>query len=56
LVKNKNGVETKIGTPALTNSFSVSPDKNYILTRTLNKPFSYLVTAYGFCIFDASAR
>ena len=48
LVKNKNGVETKIGAPALTNSFSISPDKNYILTRTLNKPFSYLVTAYGF--------
>ena len=48
LVKNKNGIETKIGAPALTNSFSISPDKNYILTRTLNKPFSYLVTAYGF--------
>jgi dipeptidyl aminopeptidase/acylaminoacyl peptidase len=48
LVKNKNGVETKIGAPALTNSFSISPDKNYILTRNLNKPFSYLVTAYGF--------
>ena len=30
LVKNKSGVETKIGIPALTNSFSISPDKNYI--------------------------
>jgi hypothetical protein len=48
LVKNKNGVETKVGAPALTNSFSISPDKNYILTRTLSKPFSYLVTAGGF--------
>ena len=48
LVKNKNGAETKVGAPALTNSFSISPDKNYILTRTLNKPFSYLVTASGF--------
>jgi dipeptidyl aminopeptidase/acylaminoacyl peptidase len=48
LVKNKNGVEVKIGTPALNYSFSISPDKNYILTRTLNKPFSYLVTASGF--------
>ena len=48
LVKNKNGVEVKIGTPALNFSFSISPDKNYILTRTLNKPFSYLVTASGF--------
>lgn len=48
LVKNKNGVEVKIGTPALMNSFSISPNKNYILTRSLNKPFSYLVTAGGF--------
>lgn len=48
LVKNKNGIEVKIGTPALNYSFSISPDKNYILTRTLNKPFSYLVTASGF--------
>ena len=48
LVKNKSGVETKIGTPALMSSFSISPDKNYILTRALNKPFSYLVTAGGF--------
>jgi dipeptidyl aminopeptidase/acylaminoacyl peptidase len=48
LVKNKSGVETKIGVPAIMNSFSISPDKNYILTRTLNKPFSYLVTAGGF--------
>jgi dipeptidyl aminopeptidase/acylaminoacyl peptidase len=48
LVKNKSGVETKLGAPALMSSFSISPDKNYILTRTLNKPFSYLVTAGGF--------
>ena len=48
LVKNKSGVETKIGAPALTNNSSISPDNNYILTRTLNKPISYLVTAGGF--------
>lgn len=48
LVKNKNGVETKLGAPALNSSFSISPDKNYILTKTLSKPFSYLVTAGGF--------
>lgn len=48
LVRNKNGVETKLGVPALINNFSISPDKNYILTRTLSKPFSYLVTAGGF--------
>ena len=48
LVRNKNGVETKLGNPSLTNNVSISPDKNYILTRNLNKPFSYLVTAFGF--------
>ena len=48
LVKNNNGVETKIGKPSILSSISVSPDKQYFLTRTLNKPFSYLVPAYGF--------
>lgn len=48
LVKNTNGEETPIGQPAIYNSFSVSPDKQYLLTRIVNKPFSYLVPAYGF--------
>lgn len=48
LVQNKNGVETKIGKPAIYSSFNLSPDKKYMLTRTINKPFSYLVTATGF--------
>ena len=48
LVKNTNGVETKMGTPAIYSSISLSPDRKYILTRTINKPFSYLVTAGGF--------
>ena len=48
LVKNKNGVETKIGSPAIISSLDLSPDRNYILTRTINKPFSYLVTVNGF--------
>ena len=48
LVKNKAGVETKIGAPAITSSLDLSPDKNYLLTRTINKPFSYLVTVNGF--------
>ena len=48
LVKNKNGVETKIGKPSILSSVSISPDKQYLLSRTLNKPFSYLVPAYGF--------
>lgn len=48
LVKNNNGVETKMGKPSILSSISLSPDKQYILTRTLNKPFSYLVPSYGF--------
>ncbi|RYF88029.1 MAG: S9 family peptidase, partial [Chitinophagaceae bacterium] len=34
LVKNTNGVETKIGPPAIYLSASVSPDKKYLLLRT----------------------
>ncbi|MDB5231597.1 MAG: family peptidase [Chitinophagaceae bacterium] len=48
LVQNKNGVETKIGKPAIYLSYILSPDKKYLLTRTIRKPFSYLVTAGGF--------
>jgi len=48
LVKNNAGVETKIGAPAIISSIDLSPDKKYFLTRTINKPFSYLVTVYGF--------
>ena len=48
LVSNTNGVETKIGKPAIYSTYSLSPDKKYLLTRTLNTPFSYLVPAYSF--------
>jgi len=48
LVKNVNGVETRIGQPAIYSSLDVSPDKKYLLIRTLKKPFSYLVPAGGF--------
>nr|WP_226905086.1 prolyl oligopeptidase family serine peptidase [Pedobacter schmidteae] len=48
LVKNKNGVETPIAKPAIYTGISISPDKNYLLIRTLKKPFSYLVSATGF--------
>lgn len=48
LVQWKGGVETKVGAPARYLSFSLSPDKQYLLTRTIRKPFSYLVTAGGF--------
>jgi dipeptidyl aminopeptidase/acylaminoacyl peptidase len=48
LVKNVNGIETKIGQPAIYSSISISPDKKYMMLRTLKKPFSYLVPAFGF--------
>ncbi|SJZ48667.1 prolyl oligopeptidase family serine peptidase [Sediminibacterium ginsengisoli] len=48
LVQNKNGVETNIGKAGLLSSFSLSPDKKYMMMRTTRKPFSYLVTAGGF--------
>ena len=48
LVKNDLTTETPIGQPALYRSYSVSPDNNYILVTTINKPFSYLVPANGF--------
>ncbi|MFM8759751.1 MAG: hypothetical protein ACKODS_09455, partial [Methylophilaceae bacterium] len=48
LVKNINGVETKIGKPALYTMTSISPDKNYMMVRTIRKPFSYLVPAQQF--------
>ncbi len=48
LVKNTNGVETKIGEPAIYSGISVSPDRRYLMIRTIRKPFSYLVPAFGF--------
>ncbi|CAM4299846.1 Dipeptidyl aminopeptidase/acylaminoacyl peptidase [Pedobacter westerhofensis] len=48
LVKNKNGVETPVGQPAIYTTLSLSPDKKYVLQKTINKPFSYLVTYRGF--------
>lgn len=48
LVKNSNGVETKIGQPAIHSYLNISPDKKYMIVRTLKKPFSYTVPAQGF--------
>jgi dipeptidyl aminopeptidase/acylaminoacyl peptidase len=48
LVKNVNGTETKIGQPSIYTSISVSPNKKYMMLRTIKKPFSYLVPANGF--------
>jgi dipeptidyl aminopeptidase/acylaminoacyl peptidase len=48
LVTNTTGVETPIGKPAIYISAGLSPDKKYMLTSTVRKPFSYLVSAGGF--------
>jgi dipeptidyl aminopeptidase/acylaminoacyl peptidase len=48
LIKNVNGVETKLGAPVIYSSVNVSPDKKYMLVRTVRKPFSYLVPAQRF--------
>jgi dipeptidyl aminopeptidase/acylaminoacyl peptidase len=48
LIKNVNGIETKIGEPAIYLSINISPDKKYLMTRELKKPFSFLVPAFGF--------
>lgn len=48
LVQNKNGIETPIGKPAIYSSIALSPDKKFMLVRTIRKPFSYLVTDRGF--------
>lgn len=48
LVQNKAGVETNIGKPGLISAVTLSPDKKYMMVRTIRKPFSYLVTSGGF--------
>lgn len=48
LIQNKNGVEKVLGKPGIVLTFSLSPDKKYMMVRTIRKPFSYLVTANGF--------
>lgn len=40
--------ETKIGEPAIIKSFSLSPDNNFLLLQTIEKPFSYTVPAGEF--------
>jgi dipeptidyl aminopeptidase/acylaminoacyl peptidase len=48
LVKNAGGIETPVGKPGIYVGVSLSPDKKYILLRTVHKPFSYLVPASRF--------
>lgn len=60
LIKNSNGVETKLGSPAIYTTIEPSPDKKFLLIETIRKPFSYLVTAYSFAtsvaIHDLSGK
>ena len=48
LVLNNLQEEKPLGSPAIYKSFSISPDKRFILTETIDRPFSYLVSAGGF--------
>ncbi len=48
LIRNTGGVEAAIGKPGIFIAVRPSPDKKYLLLRTVHKPFSYLVTAEGF--------
>ncbi len=48
LVRNTNGMETKIGTPVIYSDISISPDTKYLLVKRIDKPYSYLVPAGGF--------
>jgi dipeptidyl aminopeptidase/acylaminoacyl peptidase len=48
LMLNDLQAETPIGNPDLYASYSVSPDGNYILTTSIQKPYSYLVPVNGF--------
>jgi dipeptidyl aminopeptidase/acylaminoacyl peptidase len=48
LIRNTAGVETAVGKPGIFITVRPSPDKKYLLLRTIHKPFSYLVPAGGF--------
>jgi dipeptidyl aminopeptidase/acylaminoacyl peptidase len=48
LVVNDLNTERALGKPAIFMGISVSPDKNYLLLETIDRPFSYLVPAYDF--------
>jgi len=48
LVFTDFATETRIGELAIIKSFSLSPDNNYLLVQTIEKPFSYTVPAGEF--------
>jgi dipeptidyl aminopeptidase/acylaminoacyl peptidase len=60
LVRNNGTSEQAIGAPAIYRSISLSPDRQYILATTINRPFSYLVPASGFphtvAVMDLNGR
>lgn len=43
-----DGSSTAVGKPAMVKSMLLSPDKNYLLVESIQKPFSYLVPADRF--------
>ncbi|RYY13653.1 MAG: S9 family peptidase, partial [Chitinophagaceae bacterium] len=46
---NTSGAQaTGLGAPAIYGSWNLSPNKQYLLVRTINKPFSYLFPWSGF--------
>jgi len=48
LVLNEGGMEKPIGKTAIYTGVRVSPDKNFLLVETVNRPFSYLVPVFDF--------
>ncbi|RPD39381.1 S9 family peptidase [Chitinophaga barathri] len=47
-VLNNGQGEKNLGATGIATAFSVSPDKQYLMVRKVEKPFSYLVPMYGF--------
>ncbi|HYE54270.1 MAG TPA: prolyl oligopeptidase family serine peptidase, partial [Chitinophagaceae bacterium] len=48
LVTNDLSGEKPLGKPSIYRGISVSPDNNYLMLQTVDKPFSYLVPFSGF--------
>jgi dipeptidyl aminopeptidase/acylaminoacyl peptidase len=43
-----NGTKTPYGEPGIIKNYNISPDGNYVMVQTIQKPFSYLVPASRF--------
>lgn len=43
ILANVDGTEKPLGNPAIYSTFSASPDGTYVLSRTVMRPYSYLV-------------